>query len=160
MKRLKTNGSAWLKGLAAISLVLSSLENVDVVRAAPTARQSSPQPQVVEVTPGSGFLEDRNALVEVAFDLPMNRARTEAAFSIGLDLPHEFLWKDPQTLQIQFRQAFAPGTQYALTWTGGDTQNSARNWGGSPLSEDYRWYYWLAPFEASVTTPHLTQVVL
>ncbi|HEY3474154.1 MAG TPA: Ig-like domain-containing protein, partial [Anaerolineales bacterium] len=164
MIRLRNNLSAWLKGLAAISLVLSSLGNVIGVRAAPALQAASSQspsgPRVVAVTPGSGFLEERNAGVEIAFDLPMDRARTEAAFSIQPELPHAFRWEDAQTLQIQFRKSFAPGTQYSLTLVGGDTENSAQSLDGVPLSEDYRWYYWLAPFEASVTTPHPTQVVL
>lgn len=160
-----------LKVCVAFSLLLANLGNIFRVNAAPVEfpskqnyssfdTQTSELPHVVTVTPDSGFLKKRNAPVTVTFDVPMDQARTQAAFSIQPNVPHRFTWKNPTTLQIHFSELFHPGTPYALTIIGGAPENAAQSRDGATLSEDYRWYYWLDAFQINVASPSSTQITL
>lgn len=156
---------------AVLSLLLMNLGQVAGVKAAPieiSSESSQPsiqaqaerRPQVLAVSPESGFLTDRNISVEVTFDVAMDREHTQVSFSIQPYVPYQLTWTNDKALHIQFSEPLHPGTQYALTLAGGNAKNSAQSTNAVPLSEDYRWYYWLNAFDIGISTPSFTQVVL
>jgi alpha-2-macroglobulin len=153
------------KAILVLSLILSSTGTIRAAPSIPTLQspsigaiqpESSDTPRVIGVSPAGGFLSDRSASVRITFSQPMDRPRTESSFSIQPDLPHKLTWDNSTTLQIEFSELFKPGIQYALTFSGEDAVDTA----GQPLAEDYRWYYWLDPFDITSATPAREQVVL
>ena len=157
----------FLKGMLICSILLSTFGNIPGAGAAPGEldqnvidnsgpNQQTGELQILEVTPRGGFLKERNTDITVVFNQPMDRKSTEESFSIQPDLPHEYSWSDPSTLQIQFSDLFEPGTQYAVTLA----SSAAKTADGKILTEDYRWYYWLDPFTIDVTTPGESQIHL
>jgi hypothetical protein len=153
--------------LIVFSLIMSSLWTAKPAFAGPTSHslpssvgsiqnQSTDLPQVNAVRPAGGFLDKRSTSIQITFSQPMDRRKTEASFSIQPDLPHTFKWENSTTLQIEFSELFEPGSQYALTFS----SDQAVDTSGRRLAEDYRWYYWLDPFEITIATPAPDQVTL
>jgi len=106
--------------------------------------------QVTGISPKPGLLETRKPVIEVTFNRAMNRTSTEKSFSIQPDVPFKLSWKSDRVLQIQLDELLLRNQQYTLMFTGGSTENSARDVEGTPLAEDYSWTYWLDPFSILV----------
>ncbi|MBI5945474.1 MAG: Ig-like domain-containing protein [Chloroflexi bacterium] len=104
-------------------------------------------PKIQSITPKAGSLARHYGSIEVSFDRKMNLSSSKEIFSIEPPVPFELKWKNDRTLQIIVQQPLETGQHYDLTLNGGNNDSSLLAADGSYLAEDYRWFYWQAPFE-------------
>lgn len=106
--------------------------------------------QVLSFSPKAGLLTTRKPVIDVKFDLPMERSSTEKSLSIQPILPHRLIWKNDREVQIQFNELFQYGQQYTFLFAGGSADNAATDKKGTPLAEDFSWSYGLETFFAQM----------
>jgi alpha-2-macroglobulin len=107
-------------------------------------------PLVESCSPAAGELSSRQPIVLVNFSRPMDRLRTQAALMIQPAMPFKTMWKDDQTLQINFSDPLKPDTRYDLRLAAGAGENGAADKNGIGLADEYVWSYWLAPLDISL----------
>ncbi len=116
--------------------------------AQPPWKQTTVTPEAVEVwppvvtnyQPASGQEVSPDALITIRFDQPMERRRTEDAFSIEPSVNGSFIWQDVRTLLFRPRASLSVGTEYRVR-----IAESARSLAGTTLA---------APLEFTFTTRH------
>ena len=106
--------------------------------------------QISGIVPEAGSLTTRKPTIEVIFNRPMDRARTEESFSIQPTISYRSSWKSDTILQIRFDELLLRGQPYTLVFAGGSAPIAAADLEGTPLAEDNSWTYWLEPFTIEV----------
>ncbi|MGC1375667.1 MAG: Ig-like domain-containing protein [Anaerolineales bacterium] len=106
-------------------------------------------PSVLDLTPKSGTLANRQSEIEIDFDRDMDTTAGKSILSIEPAVPFELTWTINSVLKIKLLQPLEYNQRYDLTLSGGGGPGSLFAADGSYLAEDYRWFYALAPFEVS-----------
>ena len=106
-------------------------------------------PSVLDLTPKSGTLANRQSEIEIDFDRDMDTTAGKSILSIEPAVPFELTWTINSVLKIKLLQPLEYNQRYDLTLSGGGGADSLFAADGSYLTEDYRWFYALAPFEVS-----------
>jgi len=89
-----------------------------------------PAPRLLYFSPSWGEELPLDAPITLAFDQPMDRASTEAAFGISPTVTGTFAWSDDHTLSFTPRDPLVRGQGYRVALAA-----TARNAAGTPLAE-------------------------
>lgn len=92
-------------------------------------------PKVLSRTMDEHSVAQRQPVIRLAFDRPMEAASVEAALSVRPAIPLKLGWQE-NTLVIASTQVLTPGLQLAFT-----LDARAKDASGAPLGEDYAWPY-------------------
>ncbi len=117
--------------------------------------QVKASPRVTGYEPAGGKLATRRPEIQVNFDRPMDAELTAGALSIQPGVAFTTTWDSTKQLLIHLAAPLEPGSSYQVTLA-----RSAADQEGIPLGEDFRWNYWLDPFQAAtvVRSEQIVQV--
>jgi hypothetical protein len=110
-------------------------------------------PSILSVSPNPGALESRNRYIEIQFDRPMKSSVANSMLSVVPSVPFSLHWKNDRVVEVSLQQPLEPNQRYDFTLKGGSQEDALYAADGSYLAEDYAWFYWQKPLEATLSIP-------